>query len=54
MQLTDRDWLEKVRRGARVYSHTVTPDTAQIENFIKWLYEQYGIVYQEDQNDKHI
>lgn len=50
MQLTDRDWLEKVRIGARVYDQ----DRTQIENFIKWLYEQYGIVYQEDQNDKHI
>ena len=43
MNLTDKDWLEKVTVAYRVYSEQVGPNL-QLENFIEWLYKQYGIV----------
>jgi hypothetical protein len=43
MQLTDKDWLEKVTVAYKVYSDQVGPKL-DIENFVAWLYRQYGIV----------
>lgn len=40
MQMTDKDWLERVTIAYRVYSYP----NKDIENFIHWLYKQYGIV----------
>jgi len=40
MILTDKDWLEKVTTAYKVYPYP----SKDIEAFIKWLYQQYGIV----------
>jgi len=43
MQMTDKDWLERVTIEYKVYSKEVGPDLS-IENFLSWLYKQYGII----------
>ena len=43
MNLTDKDWLEKVSIAYKEYSRQVGPNLS-IENFIAWMYRQYGIV----------
>ena len=43
MKLTDKDWLEKVTIAYKEYSKQVGPKL-DIENFVSWLYRQYGIV----------
>jgi hypothetical protein len=43
MQMTDRDWLEKVTIAYIEYSKQVGPKL-DIENFVSWMYRQYGIV----------
>ena len=41
--MNDKDWLEKVTMAYRVYSSEVGPNLA-VENFVEWLYKQYGIL----------
>ena len=41
--MNDKDWLEKVSVAYKVYSDGVGPKL-DIENFINWIYRQYGIV----------
>jgi hypothetical protein len=41
--MIDKDWLERVTIAYKVYSGKVGPKL-EIENFIAWLYRQYGIV----------
>ena len=36
----DKDWLERVTIAYKAYPYP----SLDIETFIKWLYEQYGIV----------
>ena len=43
MQMTDRDWLERVTIAYREYSRQVGPKL-DIENFVSWMYRQYGII----------
>ena len=43
MQLNDKDWLNKVTIAYAAYKDQVSP-SLPIENFIEWLYKQYGIV----------
>jgi hypothetical protein len=43
MKMIDKDWLERITIAYRVYTEQVGPNL-QIENFIDWLYQQYGIV----------
>jgi hypothetical protein len=45
--MNDKEWLERVSLAYKVYSKDVSPNLS-IEQFIQWLYKQYGIV----QNDK--
>jgi hypothetical protein len=45
--MNDKEWLERVSLAYKVYSKDVGPNLS-IEQFIQWLYKQYGIV----QNDK--
>ena len=45
--MNDKEWLERVTLAYKVYSKDVGP-ALQIEQFIGWLYRQYGIV----QDDK--
>ena len=40
MELTDKDWLNKVTTAYKVYPYP----SKEIESFINWLYRQYGIV----------
>lgn len=41
--MNDKDWLEKVTIAYTEYSRQVGPKL-DIENFISWMYRQYGIV----------
>ena len=43
MNMTDKDWLEKVSTAYKVYAKERAP-SLPIEQFISWLYKQYGIV----------
>lgn len=45
--MNDKEWLERVSLAYKVYTKEVGPNLS-IEQFISWLYKQYGIV----QNDK--
>jgi hypothetical protein len=49
MKLTDKDWLAKVTIAYKEYSKQIGPKL-DIENFVSWLYKQYGIV--EPKKDK--
>ena len=44
MQMTDKDWLERIKIAYKVYPYP----SKEIEAFISWLYKQYGIVEQKD------
>ena len=41
--MNDQQWLERITIAYKVYAKDVRPDF-QIEQFIDWLYQQYGIV----------
>jgi hypothetical protein len=38
--MLDKDWLEKIQLAYKAYPYP----SKDIESFIKWLYDQYGIV----------
>jgi hypothetical protein len=42
--MTDKDWLERVTIAYRAYQYP----NKDIENFIHWLYNQYGIIEPKD------
>jgi hypothetical protein len=44
MKINDKEWLDKVYLAYKVYSEEVVEDRG-VEDFIKWLYEQYGIIH---------
>ena len=44
MQMTDKDWLERVTIAYKAYQYP----SKDIESFISWLYKQYGIVQPKD------
>jgi hypothetical protein len=41
--MTDKEWLEKISIAYRAYQTQVSP-SLPVENFISWLYKQYGII----------
>jgi hypothetical protein len=46
--MNDKEWLEKVRLGLKVYNDNRLHrdfQAEEIERFIEWLYQQYGISY---------
>lgn len=43
MSLSDKEFLERIKIAYEVYSKNVKPDI-NIENFISWLYKEYGYV----------
>lgn len=50
MQMTDKDWLEKVTIAYRAYPYP----NKDIEAFINWIYKQYGIVQTKNNNEDRI
>ena len=40
--MSDKEWLDKVTLAYKVYSKDVSPNLS-VEQFIEWLYKQYGI-----------
>lgn len=40
--MNDKDLLDKITLGYNVYKDEVGPSLS-VENFIEWLYKQYGI-----------
>ena len=47
MNMTDKDWLERVTIAYRVYPYP----SKDLETFIHWLYNQYGIVEPKKENN---
>lgn len=43
--MIDREWLERITIAYQVYSEQHGVNTS-IEDFISWLYKQYGIIEQ--------
>ena len=41
--MNDKDWLDRVDIAYKVYAKDKSPQLP-IEQFIEWLYKQYGIV----------
>lgn len=46
MNMTDKDWLERVSIAYKAYPYP----SLDIEQFVIWLYKQYGIVQPEEEN----
>ena len=42
--MNDKDWLEKITIAYKAYPYP----NKETEQFIAWLYKQYGVVYQQD------
>ena len=38
--MSDKEWLEKILLAYKSYGPSV-----EVDDFIKWLYKQYGIAY---------
>ena len=50
-KMNEKEWLERVRLGAKVYNEGRLHrdfQAAEVDKFIKWLYEQYGVVYKSE------
>ena len=45
--MIDKDWLARVSIAYKVYARDIGP-SYPIENFIDWMYQQYGIVKPKD------
>jgi len=51
MQMTDKDWLERIKIAYKAYPFP----NKDIETFISWLYQQYGIIEKKDTHEiKHL
>ncbi len=51
--MTDKDWLEKVKLGAKVYNNQRLHrdfQAAEVNKFVEWLYKQYGVVLEDGQS----
>ena len=49
--MNEKEWLERVRLGAKIYNEGRLHrdfQAAEVDKFVKWLYEQYGVVYKQD------
>jgi hypothetical protein len=47
-KINDKDWLEKVKLGSRVYNEQrLCRDfqAQEVDRFVQWLFEQYGVIY---------
>jgi hypothetical protein len=47
MNITDKDWLEKITIAYKAYPYP----SKDIERFINWIYKQYGIIQPKKDND---
>lgn len=43
-KILDKEWLERIKIAYRVYPH----QSKEIQDFISWIYRQYGIVEPKD------
>lgn len=46
--MNDKEWLDRVVLGARVYCENRTQDerrAEEVHQFVEWLHAQYGYVY---------
>ena len=46
--MNDKDWLRKIRIAFKVYKNNKPEEAESIDRFIHWLYQQYGIVFDEE------
>jgi len=42
--MTDKEWLDKVYHAYKVYEQSVLYHERKLDDFIVWLYQQYGII----------
>ena len=50
-KMNEKEWLERVRLGAKVYNEGRLHrdfQAAEVDKFIEWLYKQYGVVIPKD------
>lgn len=48
--MTDKEWLGKLETAYKAYPYPSLP----IEQFMMWLYKQYGIVPPKEKNEDRI
>lgn len=49
--MTEKEWLERVKLGAKIYNNDRLHrdfQAAEVDKFVEWLYKQYGVVYNKD------
>lgn len=49
--MTEKEWLERVKLGAKIYNNDRLHrdfQAAEVDKFVEWLYQQYGVVYNKD------
>lgn len=49
--MNDREWLYRVYVAYKVYVDRTKPNQQSVEHFVKFLYNEYGIVFPD--NIKH-
>jgi hypothetical protein len=42
--MNDSQWLDRVELASRIYQSRVAQDQQSVQDFVKWLYREYGIV----------
>jgi len=42
-QISEKEMLERIQKAYEVYKNTVRP-SLDVENFIVWMYKEYGYV----------
>lgn len=53
--MTDKEWLDRVKLGAKVYNENRMHRDFQAEEvnrFVDWLYKQYGVELKDTSNGK--
>lgn len=49
--MIDKEWLERVTIAYKVYSQEISPNLS-VEQFIQWMYKQYGIAQPQKSHDR--
>jgi len=52
--MTDNEWLAKVRVAYAEYSRQYPSAAPDAEMFVRWLHQQYGIIYKEREHSGQI
>jgi hypothetical protein len=50
--MSDQQWLNRVYLAYTVYKKEILYHERTLDDFMRYLFRQYGIVYPEDKNDE--